>query len=626
MKVNNFTKSLIYILVLFGLFSLARLGLLLGYFDLFRGLGLKGILAALLGGIRFDGVAVMTFFGGPLILLNLPFRFTARRWWQRICGWLLYPVVLVSLLVLIGDIIYFAMGNRHVGAELFLLGNDLGEFFSTILTTYRWALAGFLLFALLGGLAWKKLVEIRVKPLSRPTAAGWFVLLAVLVILGNRGTFARKPLHVIDAFVSGSTLRGNLTLNGVFTSYQFLRKAKPSVDYDFFTDRELEEITGVDLDRPYPLSARFSSGEKNGRNLVLIILESWGAHYLDSFSGQETGITENFDRIARNGITFTNFYAMGRWSLYGIQAIMTGIPSLPGVPMIGNGLEVFSISKLGEIAAGDGYRTIFVQSSRRRSFHLDAVARSLGFKEMYGMEDIPVVYPYPEESRPKFGWDYDTFLFLLDRLGEGGDEPFLAAVFTGTTHIPYVKIDERFEVFPYSESGREGFLNTLKYADWSLGEFFRRAQAEPWFENTIFVLTADHSYAGKDFVEQFRIPLVVYAPGLLEPAVHSTVGSQLDVMPTIIDLLGFDDRFTALGDSLFRKEEDYALVFDNEIPAIFGSRGYLKHSLRNRLDTGALDPAVGENYFDRLEQKLLGTNQIAHQLLQANRWAGNGEE
>ncbi|MDP8234755.1 MAG: LTA synthase family protein [Candidatus Erginobacter occultus] len=624
MKINNLTKSGIYLAAAFGLFSLARFALFLSYLDLFRILGRARIPAAFLGGLRFDGAAIMTFFGIPLILLNLPFGFTSRRWWQRLWGWLLYLIILILLLVLVGDIVYFGMGERHVGSELLLLGNDLDAFLGTILNNYPFAIAGFLLFALLLAWFWKKLVSLPVRTAPRYRAIGGFLLVAVLAILGNRGTFARKSLHIIDAFASGNTLQGNLTLNGVFSSYQFIRKAPVPVDYDFFEPEELERITGLDLDREYPLSARFSDRRPNGHNLVLIILESWGAHFLDSFSPEGPGVTENFDYLAARGRIFPNFYAIGRWSLYGIQAIMTGVPTLPGIPMIGNGLEVSAISKLGEIARDNDYRTIFVQSSRRRSFRLDAVARSLGFEEMYGMEDIPVVYPYPEESRPKFGWDYDTFLFLLETINAGGDRPFLATVFTGTTHIPFVKIDERFEVFPYAESGREGFLNTLKYADWSLGEFFRRAAREPWFDNTIFVLTADHSYEGRNFVERFRIPLVIFAPSIQEPGVNHTVGSQLDIMPTIIDLLGFDDEFTALGESLFRKRKDWSLVFDNEIPAIISSRGYLRHSLRNRLDSGSFSGENDPGYFAGLEKNLLGMNQVAYQLLKSNRWAGAG--
>ncbi len=621
MKISNLNKSLFYLALAFGLFSLARSAFFIVYFRLFRTLGAGRILTAFFAGLRFDGAAIMTFLGIPLILLNLPFRFTVRRWWQRVWGWLIYLMILIFIVVLIGDIVYFNLGQRHVGSELLLLGNDLGEFLGTIFSVYRLALFGFAVFAVLLGWAWKKLVDLPVKPVSLPKAVGAFVLLIALGLIGNRGTFARKSLHVIDAFTSGNTVQGNLTLNGIFTSYQFIRKAPVPVDYTFFKDKELETIIEADLSRKYPLSFRFTDREKTGYNLVLIILESWGAHYLDSFHRKGPGITENFDRIAGSGLRFTNFYAMGRWSLYGIQAIMTGIPTLPGIPMIGNGLEVSAISKLGEIARKNGYRTIFVQSSRRRSFRLDAVARSLGFEEMYGMEDIPVVYPYPDGSHPKFGWDYDTFLFLLDQLDADDARPFFATVFTGTTHIPFVKIDPRFELFPYTASGREGFLNTLNYSDWSLGEFFKTAAEEPWFENTVFLLTADHSYEGKNFVEQFRIPLVIYAPGIVEPGIDATVGSQLDIMPTVIDLLGFDDRFTALGESLFFKKENWALVFDNEIPAIFSSRGYLRHSLQNRLDGRNFTEKDDEEYFTLLERKLLGMNQVAYQLLKSNRWA-----
>ncbi|MBI4746485.1 MAG: sulfatase-like hydrolase/transferase, partial [Deltaproteobacteria bacterium] len=108
---------------------------------------------------------------------------------------------------------------------------------------------------------------------------------------------------------------------------------------------------------------------------MLMLMESWSPFYIDSFGNNNFGVTPNFDRLANNGLQFTNFYAVGQRSIEGIQASLTGVPLLIGLPNLGLGLEASNFPKIGNILREKGYETIFMQSSRRRSFRVDAIAR-----------------------------------------------------------------------------------------------------------------------------------------------------------------------------------------------------------------------------------------------------------
>ena len=151
----------------------------------------------------------------------------------------------------------------------------------------------------------------------------------------------------------------------------------------------------------------------------------------------------------------------------------------------------------------------------------------------------------------------------------------------------------------------------------------KAAEKSDWYRNTIFIFVADHpigKFGIKNTPDRFHIPLLVYAPGRIKPETSDVVASQHDLFPTVIDLLGFEDSFSALGDSLLRKQDGYAFVSAGSIVGLIGREGYLTSSLKNRLDSGGVAGTPPPAYFDALEQKLLATDQVVYELLQSNRW------
>jgi len=614
---SRIKKSLIFIGITLFIFFLYRLALFSFHYDIFSSLGSFAVCNAFFGGIRFDLSIILTFFALPLLMMNLPVSHAKHKLWFGFWGMMLYLFVVVATLLLIGDVVYYASVKRHMGRELLSLSNDYTFIFDMVASSYKFLFVLFLFYALALLLIWVKILLIDKAPLKKPIIK--FVLLILILFLGIRGTVDRKAINIIDAFTSGNTAYGNLCLNGVFTTYHSVRHSS-EVDHHHFDEERLYDLMGLQKDE-YPM-LRSYPGKKKGYNIVFVLMESWGFDYIDSFGGNNFGVTPNFDSLAKEGMKFVNFYAAGQRSIEGIQATLTGIPPLKGAPHIGIGLEVSNFTKIGGLAKKNGYRTLFLQSSRRRSFRVDAVAKAAGFEEYYGMEDMPILLDYSDPKAAKFGWDYETYMLLNQKLEET-DRPFFAYMFTGTTHTPYPDLGEKFQKYPHNPNEEGGYLNSLYYSDWSLGEFMKEMKSKPWFDKTIFIFTADHvtNYVKEDSNVKFHIPLLIYAPEILEPRTIKAVGSQFDLMPTIIDLLGFNDEFASIGESLFRKKDDFAFVSSGDIIGGVTDRGYLTHTLKNRIQTISFKKDVSEEYFKGLENRLLALDQISYELLQSNRWA-----
>ena len=622
---TRFTKSALLFglsLLLFGIFRALLLWLYPAQFD---DLGLREVALAFVHGVRFDASILAVVFIVPLLLMNFPLRVVQRPGWFNFFAWLLYVLTLIMLGILVSDLIYFGFISRHLGNEIMLLGDDGGFVFEMALGSYKWVVLTFGIGAALLFAVWRKILTYKLAP-ARFMAVKYLVMLLGLIVIG-RGGFTNKPISTIDAFTTGETRFGNLVLNGVFTAAHASNNSK-SINHHFMPLADaLRTVRGetAPVDPEFPLLTRYPP-HKTNYNIVFVMLESWDPKYIDSYGANNLKLTPNFDALAAQGLKFDNFYAAGQRSIEGTQAVLTGLPVLAGMPVIGSGLELSNISRLGSIARSNGYSTLMVQSAQRVSFRMSSIASATGFDQFYGMEDIPMLRNYPDPQGARFGWDYETLMFFKNKL-DTLSAPFIGMVFTGTTHIEYARLGKQFELRPHSPTGEDGFLNTLYYADWSVGEFLKAARQSPWFDNTVFIFCADHTWGhyqkAGTFVEKFRIPFLIYAPAIYKPQVLATVGSQLDVMPTIIDILGFDQPFAALGESLFRKRDEYAFVTEGgDIIGLITPQAYLKHSLKNRLETGALRPPFPTPAgLDEMERKLLALDQVAYELVQSNKWA-----
>ena len=584
---NSFFRlklTLVYILIFALVFFTARLILLIAASDFFGALTLGEIIHSFLQGFRFDMLVSATFGGLFLILINIPVD--SKKLIKLSCAFLNVLLLLFSFL-LAGDIIYFKLFLKHLTTEPLLIGDHFTYFLSLAFGDYILATVFIvLLTAALFYLSFR-VVSKNYLPPNKKKLFNIAILLPLvfLIALAIRGRIDKTPLAIVEAYSKGGHISGELILNGAFTSYESLKERrfpnKIAMDYEDALEivrQNLSDEGEVFPDDEYPLMRRRIKFNVDGEgyNLVVILLESWQKDYIDSLSGTKYGVTPNFDALVKHSIVFDRFYANGQRSLMGMMSIFYSLPFVKGMPYMAHGLENFGQNKLPLLLSANGYDNLFVAGDKREADKAYYTVNFLGFKRSFFKEDIPTRHDYVQISK---GYDLETFEFFFDEISKL-NLPFFAFLFTTTTHIPYAKtILKSIEKYPEDGTEKTGYLNRLYYADYSLGEFFKKAKKQPWFKKTIFILLADHQAytVGRDSSELektradrgFKIPMIIYAPSLFEHEIRMDLGSQLDIIPTIMDALNIEDSYSSLGKSLFSKSENRFVFLSYEGDQVF---------------------------------------------------------
>ena len=352
--------------------------------------------------------------------------------------------------------------------------------------------------------------------------------------------------------------------------------------------------------------------------IILTIAMIYEAVRIEEESGD---INSNIDKIASEGLIFSNFFANGQRSIEGAQAILTGIPPLPGIPDIIS-LSV-NYSRLGELAKANHYRTIFVTSTLKESFSLDLMVYASGIEEYYGREDYNLLLKYPEARERTLGWDYESFMLLSDKLS-GHSQPFIAFVNASSDHTPFPRMQEPFTKYTHGQESEGGYLNMLHYTDWAIGEFMAKMSKQEYFNDTVFIITADHALAhfqADDPYGKFRIPLILYSPKHIPKGNSERFASQIDIIPSMIDILNLEGNFSSIGTSIFAPSNNFAITKEGSLLNIFAKEGFLQHSLQQVLKFIPSQNTEDENLKNELAERIQAFDQLTYQLLTENRWA-----
>ncbi len=607
--------------------TLARLALYLSYPEDFAALTATQVFASFVFGLRFDFSLAVLVVGIPLLLMLLPFRWSHHVFWQRIWGWLIYLALLVFIFMMIVDTIYFGYVHRHVGSEINTLSADMDSMVSIALSQHLIALLSFTAVALLGAWFWRKLLALTPRPPARP----WLrltllpIIFFSMLVLG-RGGFSGKPISVGEAFFSDSLAQGYLALNGAFAMSRAIIEEPPPLKTFMPPERATKLVqqylasdTARFSDKDYPLFQQgHSSSNKAKPNIVVLMLESWGALHIDAMREQmglpSLGVTPNFDALAKHGRLYTQFFANGQRSIQGAAAMLASQPTFPSMPFLGEGMEQNRLSFMGELARAQGYETFFLQSSDRGSLRFDVIATRAGFSTYRGAQDLPNLHEQQKAASTWGTWDHNTFQ-AAHQLFAKAKQPFLGFVFTSSTHVPWLIPDQRWHKYT-GKSDRDSFLNSLYYADWALGEFIQAAKKAGYYDNTIFVITADHT---NEFVEQvdfvpnlFHIPLLITGPGI-KSGIDKRLGSQVDVLPTLIDAGGWNSDYAGLGRSLIDdsyQEERASLSIRGGVLNWLTPQGWVSHDLNRRVGNSS---NLDKQLIEILENKLLATYQLSSQ-------------
>ncbi len=342
-----------------------------------------------------------------------------------------------------------------------------------------------------------------------------------------------------------NTYYNELQANGPYKFFDAFRKNHLEFTQFYVTlpddeaDRMVHEIYGSTGENfrhiaPDSLSAVWTANSMP--NIVLISMESMSADFMKRY-GSERDITPNLDSLALKSLVFDNLIATGNRTVRGLEALTLSLPPCPGESIIKRP-DCGGMRSLPTILGPLGYRSIYFYGGNSYFDNMGAFFGSNGY------EIVDAASYRPEEITFKNIWgvaDEDSYrkaISVIDTIAPQG--PFFAHIMTISNHRPYTYPENRIPIPTDSKTRAGGVM----YADWALGDFFRQAEKEPWFDNTVFVIVADHcaSSAGKTDLplEKYHIPAMIYAPGKIAPQAVEKFCSQIDLMPTLFALMGMD--------------------------------------------------------------------------------------
>lgn len=386
-----------------------------------------------------------------------------------------------------------------------------------------------------------------------------FLLLTSFVI--GRGGFQQIPINIDAAYYSKNYVLNDISVNSpYFFAKSFLLYNRSEIDDQISTmpQKEVDQILkGL---RDYPREHNVEILENKRPNIVFVILESWSATVSQKFTGKP-GATPNFDRISEEGVLFTNIYATGSTSEIGNASIFAGYPALPEISISMQPFKHRKLSTLNTDLRPYGYRSSYIFSGDLKYGNIQGFFMDHGFDDIADEDDFP---SHLEKGKLNY-YDEELYKLFLERISKS-EEPFIQCAFTGSTHSPYD--------FPKSDSlktweGKESdFMNSVYYADECLNEFLENCKKEDWYENTLFVLVADHGHASPyvsnpTSSESFRIPLLFFGEPLKDSVrgkIVDVVGSQADIATTLLNQMDLDtDGYAWSKDLLNPNVPEFAL-------------------------------------------------------------------
>ena len=576
------------LLLAFVVYFVARIAFLLENWSYFApNLTFSHLLEMGQGGLVFDTSAIFVTNIPYIVLMLLPLHLKERRAYQQTCRWLFVVVNSVALAVNLMDTVYFRFTLRRTTTTVFSeFSNEgnLGSIFVTE-TLHHWYLV--VLFVLL---VWAMCRCCRTTTLRSDDLSWWrydgamllsLLLLAPFIVAGIRGGFstAVRPITISNANqYTDRPTEAALVLNTPFSLYRTIGKAVFVVP-NYYDDKTLETIYSP-VHQPL-ISQRSSLTSK--KNVVVLIVESFGREYIGALNrtlddSRYRGYTPFVDSLIAHSVTFKYSYSNGRKSIDGMPSILSGIPMFVE-PFFLTPASLNHVSGIASLLAPEGYHTAFFHGAQRGSMGFQAFARATGFQQYYGREDF--------ESDKRFDgddtfdgtwaiWDEPFLQYFATKMSEM-HEPFMTAVFTASSHHPFVIPEKYRERFP-----EEGIVmhKCIRYTDMSLSRFFQTASRQPWFNNTIFVLTNDHPNMSDHLEYQtdlgsFSSPIIIYEPGndQRNPEMQDKIAQQTDILPTLMGMLGYQKPYVAFGIDLLNTpaEDTWAVNYLN------GIYQYVKH-------------------------------------------------
>ena len=543
--------------LLMGIYSVCRLLFLIFNYTYFSAAGLYILLKCFFFGLRYD-ITIIVITNILFIALHLlPFQFFYKKKYQNILL-ALYLLVNIPLIFLnCIDFGLFSFTGKRSGSEIFSIlsfGNDFINTAPNMVLDFWYLL---IVFFVLVFILKKKYPRIQPEPVRRRPLNNLslkkiikttllLIFFTGLTIIGFRGGVQYKPLNILSASRYSTGRTTALILNTPFTVIKTFGK-KTLEEVRWMTDEQALKISPV-------IHFPESKEKFNPKNVVVIILEGFGKEYIGSLNSYE-GYTPFLDSLVAHSYVCTNAYANGKRSIEGIPAIISGFPALMSDPFISSAYSGNTVTSISSLLKSKNYTTEFFHGGTNGTMGFDNFSKLSGFDHYFGRTE------YNDDNDFDGSWGIYDEPFLQRTASELNKmkAPFFAAIFTISSHHPY-SIPEKFSGrFP---KGTLPIHQSIRYADYSLQQFFESASHMPFFRNTLFVITADHTALTEhrfymNRIGLFSIPILYYSPDdSLLTGKHNRTTQQIDILPSIMDYLNYESPYFAFGKSVFNNSED----------------------------------------------------------------------
>ncbi len=633
---RQFILTFIIVFSLLVIYSLIRAGFLIYNYNRLGQFSVSEIFSSFLIGLRFDISSIFYINIFPLVLLNLPGKIFRNKYYEGTIFTLLVVINLIMIIISFSDFGYYNITERRLSYELYFMISDIITILPGLIVTHYIITIVILFTAVI--VIWLSNKFIKSFYVSHPRKSTFIreLLFLIVLILSSviaiRGGLQLKPIRQANAFQNENLELGYLALNTPYTVirsyFQDNIKAVNNLDYNdaLTTVREMistDKDQFIDDEFPFLRITESDSGI-NKMNVVIFIMESWSANFCGSITGKKS-FTPFFDSLSEHSILFTNFYANGQRSIEGVPSITASIPSLFDISIIGSRAELNNIKGLGSILKEAGYTTSFHHGAKSGSMGFDGFTKLAGFDNYFAKEDMS--YYDDDDTDGMWGICDEPFFIESAKNIDRFNKSFCSIIFSLSSHDPFRIPDKRKSLFE-KYSGETDLERSIRYSDFSLQKFFEYIKTKSWYDNTIFLITADHTLFNnrKDFKSTFHIPLLIFNPKNSAGTKYENVASQMDMLPSLINILNITTKHSSMGKSISDKKERFVVFrFQNEYTILtdeFRLANDLEKAPRLYYSDGSSDADLSKDMPETatdLNKKLLAYLQIVSDCVAQNK-------
>ena len=532
------------------------------------------------GGLLFDTSAILYTNALYVVMMLFPLHWKENKIYHKVCQWLFVVVNSITFAINLADSVYFRYTMRRTTTTVFEEFSNEGNLGSIIGTEFlnHWYLV--LLFALVVFLLWRCYVE----PSINSHSLKWWrydvacllslLLFAPFCVAGMRGGFttAVRPITISNANQYASRpVDAALALNTPFALIRSIGKNVFVVPHYFSDEKALASMYT-------PIHTPNDSAAVVKKNVVVLIVESFGREYIGALNkdlegGKYKGYTPYVDALIGKSTTFQYSFCNGRKSIDGMPSVLSSIPMFVE-PFILTPSSMNDYTGLAGILGQEGYETAFFHGAQNGSMGFQAFAKKTGFQHYFGRTEYEAAKGTDDFDGTWAIWDEPFLQYYAEEMGQM-KQPFMTAVFTASSHHPFVIPEQYKQQFP---EGKLEIQKCIRYTDMAIGKFFETASKQPWFENTIFVLTSDHTnMSNHDYYQTdlggFCSPIIIYEPSHPEGQVIDKIAQHIDILPTVLSMLGYQKPYFGFGIDLLNtpSEDTWAVNY------LSGIYQYVKH-------------------------------------------------